>query len=156
MLLKKIVYISVQFSRSVVSNSLWPYGLQHARPPCPSWTPRAYWTHVHWVGDAIQPSHLLSSPSPLAFNLAQHQGLFRWVSSLHLCIRWPKNWSFRNSVLVSVVYQHELAIGIHTSPPLEPPSHLPPFPTPLRCYRGFGFPESVIQQIFIGYLLYIW
>ena len=39
--------------------------------------------HVHWVGDAIQPSHPLSSPSPLAFNLAQHQGLFKWVSSLH-------------------------------------------------------------------------
>ena len=40
-------------------------------------------THVHWVGDAIQPSHLLSSPSPPAFNLSQHQGLFKWVSSLH-------------------------------------------------------------------------
>ena len=39
-------------------------------------------THDHWVGDAIQPSHPLSSPSP-AFNLAQHQGLFQWVSSLH-------------------------------------------------------------------------
>ena len=39
-------------------------------------------THVHWVGDAIQPSPPLSSPSP-AFNLSQHQGLFRWVSSLH-------------------------------------------------------------------------
>ena len=40
-------------------------------------------THVHWVGDAIQPSHPLSSPFPLAFNLSQHQGLFKWVSSLH-------------------------------------------------------------------------
>ena len=39
-------------------------------------------THVHWVGDAIQPSHPLSSPSPPAFNLSQHQGLFQWVSSL--------------------------------------------------------------------------
>ena len=38
-------------------------------------------THVHWVGDAIQPSHPLLSPSPLAFNLFQHQGLFQWVSS---------------------------------------------------------------------------
>ena len=37
--------------------------------------------HVHWVGDAIQPSHLLSSPSPPALNLSQHQGLFLWVSS---------------------------------------------------------------------------
>ena len=40
-------------------------------------------THVHWVGDAIQPSHPLSTPSPPARNLSQHQGLFKWVSSLH-------------------------------------------------------------------------
>ena len=40
-------------------------------------------THVHWVHDAIQPSHPLSSPSPPAFNLSQHQGLFQWVSSSH-------------------------------------------------------------------------
>ena len=40
-------------------------------------------THVHWVSDAIQSSHSLSSPSSLAFNLSQHQGLFHWVSSSH-------------------------------------------------------------------------
>ena len=40
-------------------------------------------THVHWVSDAIQPSHPLLSPSPPAFNLSQHQGLFKWVSSSH-------------------------------------------------------------------------
>ena len=40
-------------------------------------------THVHWVGDAIQSSHLLSSPSPPALNLSQHQGLLKWVSSSH-------------------------------------------------------------------------
>ena len=40
-------------------------------------------THVHWVNDAIQASHPLSSPSPSTFNLSQHQGLFKWVSSLH-------------------------------------------------------------------------
>ena len=40
-------------------------------------------THVHWVGDAIQPSYLLLSPFPSAFNLSQHQGLFQWVSSSH-------------------------------------------------------------------------
>ena len=40
-------------------------------------------THVHWVGDAIQPSHPLSSPSPPALNLSQHQGLFQWVNSSH-------------------------------------------------------------------------
>jgi len=40
-------------------------------------------THVHWVSDAIQPSHPLLSPSPPAFNLSQHQGLFQWVSYSH-------------------------------------------------------------------------
>ena len=40
-------------------------------------------TPIHWVSDAIQPSHPLSSPSPLAFNLSQNQGLFQWVSSSH-------------------------------------------------------------------------
>ena len=40
-------------------------------------------THVHWIGDAIQPSHPLSPPSPPALNLSQYQGLFHWVGSLH-------------------------------------------------------------------------
>ena len=40
-------------------------------------------THVHWVSDAIQPSHPLSSPSPAAFSLSQHQGLFQRISSSH-------------------------------------------------------------------------
>ena len=40
-------------------------------------------THVHWVGDAIQSLHPLSSPSPPTFNLSQHQDLFKWVSFLH-------------------------------------------------------------------------
>ena len=45
--------------------------------------PESTQTHVHWVGDAIQPSHSLSSPSPPALNLSQHQGLFKWVSPSH-------------------------------------------------------------------------
>ena len=51
-------------------------------------------THVHQVSDAIQPSHPLLSPSPPAFNLSQHQGLFQRVSS---SIRGPKDWSFSSS-----------------------------------------------------------
>ena len=57
-------------------------------------------THVHRVGDAIQSSHPLSSPSPPAFNLSQHQGLFQWV--LH--IRWPKYRSFSFSISLSNEY----------------------------------------------------
>ena len=71
---------SVQFSRSVVSGSLWRHGLQHARLPCPSPTLGACQTHDHQVGGAIQPSHLTSPPPP-AFNRSQHQSLFKWVSS---------------------------------------------------------------------------
>ena len=52
-------------------------------------------THVHWVGDATQPSHPLLFPSPPAFNLSQHQGLVQWVSSLHQV---PKYWSFSFSI----------------------------------------------------------
>ena len=74
---------SVQLSRSVVSNSLQPHEPQHARPPCPSPTPGVHPNPVHWVGDAIQPSHPLSSPSLSALNLSQHQDLFQWVSSSH-------------------------------------------------------------------------
>ena len=48
-------------------------------------------THVRWVGDAIQPSHPLSYPSPSAFNLSQHQ-VFSNESALRM--RWPKDWSF--------------------------------------------------------------
>ena len=51
--------------------------------------------HLHWVGDAIQPSHPLSSPSPPAFNLSWHQGLFKWVSSSHQV---TKYWSFSFSI----------------------------------------------------------
>ena len=76
-------WYEVQFSCSVISNSLWPHGLQHARPPCPSPIPRVYSNSCHRVGDAIQLSHLLLSPSPPALNLSQHQGRFQWVSSSH-------------------------------------------------------------------------
>ena len=51
--------------------------------PGPSPSPGAAQTHVHWVSDAIQPSHTLSSPSPPALNLSQHQGLSQWVCSSH-------------------------------------------------------------------------
>ena len=71
------------FGHSVVSSSLQPHALQHTRLPCPSLSPELVQTHVHWVDDAIQPVHLLSSPSPPALNFSQHQGLFQLVSSSH-------------------------------------------------------------------------
>ena len=53
--------------------------------------PESTQTHVHWVGDAIQPSHPLLSPSSPVLKLSQHQGLFNESA---FCIRWPKYWSF--------------------------------------------------------------
>ena len=58
-------------------------------------------THLHWVGDAIQPSHPLLSPSPPALNLSLHQGLFKWVSSSHQV---AKVWSFNFSISPSNEY----------------------------------------------------
>ena len=78
-----IAFSSVLFSRSVVPNSLQPHGPQHARPPVHHQLLESTQTHVHWVGDAIQPSYPLLSPSPPAFNLPQHQSLYKWVSSLY-------------------------------------------------------------------------
>ena len=59
--------------------------MKHSTPNLPvhHQLPEFTQTHLHWVGDTIQPSHPLSSPSPLAFSLFQHQGLFKWVSSSH-------------------------------------------------------------------------
>ena len=74
---------SVQFSCSVMTNSLRPRGLQYARPPCPSPTPRIYSNSCplsQWCHPTISYSFTTSPP---AFNLSQHQALFQWVSSLH-------------------------------------------------------------------------
>ena len=67
---------SFQFSHLVMSDSLQPHELQHACPVHHQ-LPESTQTHVHCVDDAIQPSHPVSSPSPPALNLSQHQGLFK-------------------------------------------------------------------------------
>ena len=77
------IFSSVQFSCSVMSDSLWPHEPQHASLTVHHQLLEFTQTHVHWVGDAIQPFHPLLSPSPPALNLSQHQGLFQWVKSLH-------------------------------------------------------------------------
>ena len=66
-------------------------------------------THVHRVSDAIQPSHPLSSPSPPAVYLSQHQGLFQWVCS---SIRWPKYCSFSFSISPSNEYSGLISFWI--------------------------------------------
>ena len=86
---------SVQFSRSVMSDSLWPRGLQHTRPPCPSPTPRVHSNSCplsRWCHPTISSS---VSPSAPALNLSQHQDLFQWVSSSHEVARY---WSFNFNI----------------------------------------------------------
>ena len=91
---------SVQFSRSVVSNSFRPHKLQHAGPPCPSQTPGVHPNPCPLSRWCLQPSHPLSSPTP-ALNLFQYQGLYE--SALH--IRWPKYWSFSFNISPSNEHQ---------------------------------------------------
>ena len=69
------MFSSVQFSCSVVSDSLQPHESQHARPPCPLPTPGVHSNSRPC--DAIQPSHPLPSPFPPAPNPSQHQSLFQ-------------------------------------------------------------------------------
>ena len=92
------VICSVQFIHSVVSDTLWPINSSTPGFPVHHQLPELTQTHVHQVGDAIQPSHPLSSHSPPAFNLSQHQGLFQWISS---------------SYKVSKVLEFQLQLGIH-------------------------------------------
>ena len=76
-------HVSVQFSPVTQScPTLWPHEPQHARPPCPSPAPGVYPNSCplsHWCHLTISSSVV---PYPPAFNLSQHQGLFKWVSSL--------------------------------------------------------------------------
>ena len=78
-----ITYISIQFSSVPQSCPTFCDPMNHSTPGLPvhHQLPEFTQTHVHWVGDAIQPSHPLSSSSPPAPNPSQHQGLFQWVNS---------------------------------------------------------------------------
>ena len=95
--------ISVQFSSVAQSCLTLCDSMDCSKPGLPvhHQLPESTQTHVHWVGDVIQPSHPLSSPSPSPFNLSQHQGLFKWVSSSH---HGPEYWSF--SFNINPSYEH--------------------------------------------------
>ena len=101
---------SVQFSHSVVSDYLWPHGLQHARLPCPSLFPRVCSnSHVRWVSDAIQWSHPLLSLLLLPSVFPSIRG---FSSELAICIRWPKYWSFSLSISPSNEYSELFSFRI--------------------------------------------
>ena len=109
---------SVQFSHSVVSDSLRPHGLQHTRPPCPSPPPKLAQTRVHWVGDASQPFNPLSFPSPPP-SIFPSIRVFSEKSALR--IRWPKYWSFNFSISPSDEYSGLISFRIDWLDLLEIP-----------------------------------
>ena len=101
---------SIQFSRSVMSDSLWPHGQQHTSFAVHHQLTEPAQIHVHQVGDAIQPLHSPSSPSPSAFNLSSITDPFRVFSNKSvLPIRWPKYWSF--SLSISPSNEHPVLIS---------------------------------------------
>ena len=104
LLIARYYYFLVQFSRSVVSDSLWPHGPQHATPPCPSPTPRAYSNSCplsQWCHPTIS-SVILCRPLLLLPSIFPSIGVFSNESVL--CIRWPKLWSFSFSISPSNEY----------------------------------------------------
>ena len=97
----EIVFSSVQFSHSVVSDSLWPHESQHARPPCPSPTPGVHSVSSLSSIESVMPSShlilcrplLLLPPIPPSIRVLSNE------SALHM--RWPKYWSFSFSIIPS-------------------------------------------------------
>ena len=95
------IEVSVQFSHSIMSNSLRPMDGSTPGFPVHHQLSELAQAHVQQVSDAIQPSHPLSSPSPPVFNLSEHQGLFK-LSVLHISC--PKYWSFNINISPSNDY----------------------------------------------------
>ena len=96
------------FSCSVMPDSLRPYGLQHARLPCPSPSPRVF-SNPCPLSQWQQPFHPLSSPSPPVFNLSSIRVL---SNESILRTRWPKNWGFSISVSSSNEYSELISFTI--------------------------------------------
>ena len=110
LLFNLLIYsIISQFSHSVVSDSLWPHGLQHTRLPCPSPTPRAYsnsYPSSQWCHPTISSSVVTFSSR---LHLSQHQGLSS-ESVLH--IRWTKYWGFSFRISPSNEYSGLISFRI--------------------------------------------
>ena len=92
-----------------MSNSLWPYELQHSRLPCPTVSPRDSLTHVHGISDAIQ----LSLPLlPLLLLPSIFPSIRLFSSELAHHIRWPNYWSFSSSISPSSKYSWLISFRI--------------------------------------------
>ena len=103
--------ISVQFNPSVMSDPLRPQGLQHSGFPIHPHLLELTQTHVHWIYDAIQPSHPLSFPSFL-LPPSIFPSIRVFFSESVLCIRWPKYWSFSFSISPSNKYSELISFTV--------------------------------------------
>ena len=103
-------YLSVQFSPSVVSDSLWPHGLQHTRPPCPSPTPGVW--NSGFVTDSVMPSNHVILCRPLLLSTSIFPSIRVFSNELDLCIRWPKYWSFSFNISPSSEYVGLISFGM--------------------------------------------
>ena len=153
--------------------------MEHSMPGLPvhHQPPEFTQTLLHWVGDTIQPSHPLSSPSPPAFNLSQHQGLFKWVSSSHQVARVLEfqlqhlsfQWTLRTDLfffiwrLITLQYCsgfcHTLtwiSHGLTCAPHPVPPSHLPPHPIPLGHPSPPALSTCLMHPTWTGDLFHTW
>ena len=124
-----MIYNHVQFSSVTQSRLTFckPVDCNMPGLPIHHQLPEFTQTHAHWVGDAIHPSHPLLSPSPLAFNLSQHQS---FSNESVLCIRWPKYWSFSFTISLSNDYSGLISFRIGWFDLLSVESTLKSFPTP--------------------------
>ena len=102
------LYVVYQFNSVQLLSHVWLFVIMDCSTPdlpVHHQLPEFTQTHVHWVRDAIQPSHILSSPSPPAFNLSQPQGLFKWVTSSHqVCGIYTIYWTFNFNISPSNEY----------------------------------------------------
>ena len=103
-------FSSVQFTLSVVSNSLWPHGLQHARLPCPSPTPRAY--SDSYPSSQVMPPNCLILCRPLLLLPSISPNIRVFSNESVLRIRWPTYWSFSFNISPSNEYSGLISFRI--------------------------------------------
>ena len=118
---------SVQFSRSAVSNSLQPHGLQHARPPCPSLTPRVL-LKLMSIESVMTSSHLILCCPLLTPSIFPSIRVFSNESVLH--IRWPKYWSFSFSMSFQCIFRTDFPWDGLVGSPCSPRDSQDSSPTP--------------------------
>ena len=138
-----------------MSDSLWPHGLQHARLPDHHQLLEFTQTHLRWVGDAIQPSHPLSSPSPPTL-IFPSISVFSNESTLH--IRWPKYWSFSFNISPSSEHPGLISFRMDLLDLLAVQETQESFPTPQfkNILKGTHYQKKRVFSFWYSCYCFIW